>query len=33
MEEGQNAQLYLLHRDWTKIMIYMDYDRIKGSFD
>ena len=33
IEEGQNAQLYLHYRDSNKIMIYIDCNRLKGSFD
>ena len=35
-EEGQNAQLllnYLRYRDSNQILIYLDCNRIKGSFD
>ena len=32
-EEGQNAQLYLRYRDSNQIMIFIDCNHIKGSFD
>ena len=32
-EEGQNAQLYLRYRGSNQIMIYVDCNRSKGSFD
>ena len=32
-EEGQNAQLYLRYRGSNQIMIFIDCNHIKGSFD